>query len=340
MRETLTKYRQAIQSGRINPVARWDGQSSRTLFDPADPNVPLQYMAFGAYNLSQGPFNLQTADREYVLIPISGDFEITAAGITFAGSRPGGPFAAEPELSNASAVYLGRDCKADLTGSGEMIWFSAPAAADKNKNPVFVKPGDRKQIRRGTGLWRREVITLVTTDDFSTNLIVGETYCPPGLWSGMPIHLHDSDDNAGGQSDHEEVDYHLARVADGQWGPYGVQLLFDDQGLDKAYMVHNRDAVAIPGGAHPVITGPASDMIYVWAHACSGTAKSKKLKMFNIPEFQYLEAVGAILDRLEIKGDKLLSNHQLAALADEYNLVGAQREILRQHLLQQGFKIQ
>ena len=43
-------------------------------------------------------------------------------------------------------------------------------------------------------------------------------------------------------------------------GPFGVQMLFDGAGLDQAYMSHN--AFAIPGAAHPVVSGPASDMLY------------------------------------------------------------------------------
>ena len=111
------------------------------------------------------------------------------------------------------------------------------------------------------------MVTLFTPDDVSTVLVGGETYSPPGLWSGTPLHVHDKNDLANGQSDHEEVYYHLARVNDGPWGAFGVQLLFDDQGLDNAYMIHNRDAFAIPGAAHPVVAGPNSDMLYVWALA-------------------------------------------------------------------------
>ncbi len=336
MDSALRKYRQGIQSGKINPVVRWDGQTSKTIFDPADPNTALEYTGFGAWNLVQGPFEINTFDKEYVLIPMCGDFEVAVDGTMFSGARPGGPFATEPELSNSSAIYLGRNQKAKITGRGEMIWFSAPACGDKPA--AYVKPGDQKQVRRGSGVWHRDVITLITTDDLSTNLVVGETYSPPGLWSGTPLHVHDKDDIARGQSDHEEVYYHVARVTDGPWGAYGVQLLFDNEGLDKAYMVHNRDAVAIPGGAHPVVVGPASDMIYVWALVSS---KSSPLRMFDVPEFTYLKSVGAIIDELEgQRGPTVISGKNLADLADKHNLKGNQREMLRQHLIERGFKIQ
>ncbi|MFA5865552.1 MAG: 5-deoxy-glucuronate isomerase [Phycisphaerae bacterium] len=336
MEQTLKKYRQAIQSGKINPVVRWDGQTSKTIFDPTDSNVPLDYTGFGAWRLEQGPFEVKTADREYVLTPICGEFEVSVGKDCFAGSRPGGPFTTQPELSNSSAIYIGRGQQFKISGVGEMIWFSAPAYADRPS--AFVKPGDRKQIRRGTGVWHREVITLITTDDFASNLVVGETYSPPGLWSGTPLHVHDKDDPAGGQSDHEEIYYHISRGTEGPWGAYGVQLLFDEKGLDKAYLVHNRDAMAIPGGAHPVVTGPASDMIYIWALVSN---KSSPLKMYDIPEFTYLKSVEKIIDELEgRRGQNPVSRQRLASLADQHKIEGPKREILRQHLIERGFEIQ
>jgi hypothetical protein len=217
-----------------------------------------------------------------------------------------------------------------------MVWLSGPAFGDKP--PAFVKPGQIKQQRWGTSVWHREVLALITPNDFSTNLTVGETYTPPGLWSGTPLHVHDKDDFAGGQSDHEEVYYHLSRITEGRWGQYGVQLLFDDQGLDKAYMVHHRDAVAIPGGAHPVVAGPGSDMLFVWGVI---SHKSNPLARYDIPEFSYLASIQTILEELEAKrGQADVSGEALAVLADRYQLKGDQREILRQHLIERGFKIQ
>lgn len=334
MESTLKKYRDDIQSGKINPVVRWNGKSGQ-IFAPSDSQVPLDYIGFGAWNLKEGPFSIETKDLEYVLVPICGNFEVKVEGKVFEGAREGGPFQTEPETSNSSAVYIGRDKKFSITGDGEMIYYSAPATAE---NPaVFVKAGDKPQLRRGTITWHRDVITLITPDDVSTNLVVGETYSPPSLWSGTPLHVHDKDDLANGQSDHEEVYYHLSRVSDGKWGAYGVQLLFDDKGLDRAYMVHNNDAVAIPGGAHPVVSGPVSDMLYVWALASN---KASKLGMLDVEEFAYIKAAQTIIDALEEKRGKYkFPKEELAKLADENNLKGHEREILRQHLLERGFEI-
>jgi hypothetical protein len=157
------------------------------------------------------------------------------------------------------------------------------------------------------------------------------------LWSGTPLHVHDRDDPAGGESDHEEVYYHLARNTGGQWGPFGVQLLFDDKGLDQAYLIGHRDAFAIPGAAHPVVAGPNGDMLYVWGLAGTGD----RLGMRDVPEFAYLKRVGEILDR--IVGERPrepLPGADFDRLVRSAGLDEEQAHVLRQHLRQQGIEIQ
>jgi len=334
MQATLQRYRNAIQQDQIHPIVNWDGKSSGLIFDPARDDVPLEVLAFGAYRLDDGPFTLSTTDNEIVLVPVDAKFEVSVGSKTFKGDRSAGPFAALPGPSNACAVYIPRDATFTVSGVGEMVLFSAPARGDKP--PTYVAPRERENLRRGTGIWHRDVITVFTPDDVTTHLVGGETYSPPGLWSGTPLHVHDKDDLPGGQSDHEEVYYHLARVTEGDWGPYGVQLLFDNQGLDKAYMIHHRTAVAIPGAAHPVVAGPATDMLYIWALA--GT--SDQLAMLDIPEFAYLKTVGTILDAFEAKrGKGKISASEFEAACRNHALTAEQALICKFHLLERGFEI-
>jgi 5-deoxy-D-glucuronate isomerase len=334
MQATLEKYRKAIQSGQVDPIVHWDGRTSGLIFDPADPKVPLEMLAFGGYRLEQGPFNLESRDREVVLVPVTAKLEVQVGSNKFRADRSAGPFAELPGPSNSCAVYIPRDAKFTIRGTGEMVLFSAPARGEKS--PACVPPHACRNLRRGTGVWHRDVITTFTPDDVTTNLVGGETYSPPGLWSGTPVHVHDRDDAARGQSDHEEVYYHLARVTDGAWGPYGVQMLFDDKGLDKCYVIHNRTAVAIPGAAHPVVAGPASDMLYIWALA--GTSDS--LAMLDIAEFAYLKKVGDAIDEVESgRGTQTLSAKEFDALCRKHGLVGEQATICKLHLRERGFRV-
>lgn len=335
MESTLQKYRRRIQDGTINPVRHWDGRTSGVLIDADDVDTPLTSLSMAAYRLQDGPFVINTFDREYVAVPIDAKFEITASNRTFKGERWGGPFEFLPGEGNACAIYAPPETTLKLAGKGELVLFSTPAAG--SRPPSYIPTGKTENTPRGWGVWYREVVTLCTPEDMTTRLFVGETYSPPGLWSGTPLHVHDKDDVAGGQSDHEEIYYHLARHPEGRWGAYGVQLLFDDAGLDKAYMIHHRDAVAIPGAAHPVVAGPSSDMLYVWALTGPGAV----LRMADVPEFAYLNIVADLMEQWEEdRPRKPVLSNEFDGAVERYGLTPAQAEILRLHLRERGIPVE
>ena len=135
--------------------------------------------------------------------------------------------------------------------------------------PFYAPPEELTVVSRGEWIWRRDVINLISPNNASSNLIVGETYNPPGFWSGTPIHQHDRDQASSGESDHEEVYYHRfgwKQGTDDQFGPYGVQLLMDGKSLTKAYIIGDKSAFAIPGGCHPVVASPVSELLYLWGN--------------------------------------------------------------------------
>jgi 5-deoxy-glucuronate isomerase len=150
---------------------------------------------------------------------------------------------------------------------GEAVLFTAPAAGDMPLR--FIGPGEAAVVSRGAAVWRRDVVTLVNPGETSTNLVVGETYSPPGLCSGTPPHRHDRADPAGGQSDHEELYYFRIRQYDPEGAPGGVQLLYGAEGLNQAYSLGDRSVMALPGACHPVAAGPASELLYIWGLASS-----------------------------------------------------------------------
>jgi len=334
VRQTLEKYRARIRKGEVNPLVHWDGKKSGMIFDPERDDVPLSMLGFGACRIDAAGFKLSTREREIAFVPIEGEFEFRIGPEQFKCRREGGPFATLPNSTNAYAIYAPADSTVEIKGNGEVVYFTAPAVG--HKPPAMVKPGDRDNVVRGTCVWRRKVVTLFTPEDVTTVLVGGETYSPPGLWSGQPLHVHDVDDPQHGQSDHEEVYYHLARCTDGQWGPYGVQMLFDDKGLDNAYVIHNRSAFAIPGAAHPVVSCPNSEMLYVWALAGIGPA----LYMLDIPEFAYLKKVGELLDKLiQDRPRNPVAQADWQRVISSAGLSQDQARILRMYLKQQGVEV-
>jgi len=135
--------------------------------------------------LGPGLITRETKEKEVVLVPQEGEFEAEVNGKKFHARRIGGPFSMGPEKSNASALYISCDSKLIIRGKGEVAFFEASAL--KEKTPVFLSNEEVKAVSRGDWIWRRDVITLVSPKDASSNLVVGETYSPRGSGQGRPF---------------------------------------------------------------------------------------------------------------------------------------------------------
>ncbi|NOZ64796.1 MAG: 5-deoxy-glucuronate isomerase [Caldiserica bacterium] len=296
MATTIKKYAREIKSGKAKLFFPYQEGGKGTILDPSSPEIPLDILEFGIYDLKEGPFTRETGDREVVLVPQEGHFRIEVGGKRWEGDRKGGPFAPPYGENNASAIYVGSDSRFTLTGEGEVIFYSAPAF--KDLPACFIPQGSKKYVSRGEAFWRRDVVTLVTPGNETSNLAVGETYSPPGLWSGTPLHIHDLDDPSGKQSDHEEVYYHISRFKGEEIGSYPVQLVFDkDLDIWFSFIVRDKSIIALPGGCHPVVASPVSDIIYGWGMANHGKAPI----LYDLPEFAYLKKVENLLGQIKEK---------------------------------------
>jgi 5-deoxy-D-glucuronate isomerase len=335
MEQTLNKYRKAIEGNRINPHILYDGISSGIIVDPRDDSVPVDLIGFGACQLKGAPISLESEDREMGFVPVEGRLRLAVGRSTFELQREGGPFARLPGSSNASAVYVPPGEKIRLDGQGEIIFYSAPAISGKAPRKIDVGEAGFRSV--GAGSWRRDITILLTPEDVSGNLTVGETYSPPGLWSGTPLHVHDKRDPDNGQSDHEEVYYHRFRLRkDGRFGPYGIQLLFNGEDLNKAYVIRDRSVIAVPGASHPVIAGPVSDLNYFWGLAGDGS----RLMMYDIPEFSYLKIIERILAELERKrGTREVRRENLSEQKELESFSSYQWGMLEMILRERGFML-
>ena len=129
----------------------------------------------------------------------------------------------------------------------------------------------------------------------------------------------------------------MSRLEEGQWGTYSIQLLFDDKGLDRAFMVRNRTAVAIPGGAHPVVAGPVSDIAYIFGLA----GPSSQLGMWDIPEFAYMKRVEPIIRDLDAQRvPAKVSASQLNDLAAKAELNEHGKLMLAFNLRERGYDVE
>ena len=335
MKETMKKYAERIGRNEINPHVQYDGQTSGLILDPRNEAVPLEILGFGIYRLGSKFITRKTEEKEVILVPQEGEFEVKVNEKKFQGKRSGGVFSLTTGQSNASALYIPCNAKFSLRGNGEIAFFEAPALKEK---PEFFLPNEEvKVLSRGNWVWRRDVIPLISPKDASTNLVVGETYNPPGFWSGTPLHQHDG---LSDESDHEEVYYHrfhLRKKKGDQFGPYGVQMLMDGKRLMKAFVIGDRSIFAIPGGCHPVVASPVSELLYLWGLAGRGG----ELMMRDIPEFLHLKSFEEIFKELERDGPrKVLSGERVSSFFDTYALTKEQSGLLAVMLREKGYEIE
>jgi 5-deoxy-D-glucuronate isomerase len=337
MQSTLKKYAARIERNEVNPHIRYGGKKSGLILDPLRKDVPLELLGFGIYQLGSRFIIKETKDKEIVLVPQEGEFEAEVNGKRFSGKRMGGPFSVGFEKSNASALYIPCNSKLRIRGNGEIVFFEAPAL--KEKPPFYLSNQKLKPVSRGDWIWRRNVTPLISPKDASSNLVIGETYSPPGFWSGTPLHLHDKNQPLSGESGHEEVYYHRFNWKKGtgdQIGPYGVQLLMDDKKLMKAYLIGDKSIFAIPGGCHPVVASPVSELIYLWGLAGRG----EELLMRDLPEFAHLKSFEEFFKSLEgTRTKKILSQEKFKALCAPYSFTKEQKVLLAAMLKEKGYEI-
>ncbi len=325
MESTMKKYARPIERNEVNPHLRYDGKRSGLLLDPRKEKVPLQMLGFGIYQLKSDFITKKTEEKEMVLVPQDGTFEAEINGKKFSGERINGPFALGPGRSNASALFVPCNSRLKIRGKGEIAFFEAPAL--KEKSPYYLTNEEVRVVSRGEWIWRRDIISLISPKDVSSNLIVGETYSPPGFWSGTPLHRHDQDRPQWGESDHEEVYYHRLnwkKYPEDQFGPFGVQLLMDGKRLMKAYLIGDKSIFAIPGGCHPVVASPVSELLYLWGLA----GKGAEIAMWDIPEFLHLKSFEDIFKTLDRShGKKPLLKEEMQRVCDEHPFTEEQRAL-------------
>ena len=334
----MRKYAEKIGRNEVDPHLRYDGQRSGLLLDPLREDVPLELLGFGIYELGSNFITREMKGKEIVLVPQDGDFEAEVNGKRFSGKRSGGPFSPGPGKSNASALYIPCNARLRIRGNGEIAYFEAPAL--KEKPPYYLSHQEVKVVSRGYWIWRRDVVSLISPKDASSNLVVGETYNPPGFWSGTPLHQHDKEQPLSGESDHEEIYYHrfnLKKGVEDQFGPYGVQLLMDGKNLTKAFLIGDKSIFAIPGGCHPVVASPVSELLYLWGLAGRGA----ELMMRDIREFVHLKSFEGIFKNLEEDRTKeTLSKEKLNALCASYPFTEEQKGLLLVMLREKGYEME
>jgi hypothetical protein len=110
----------------------------------------------------------------------------------------------------------------------------------------------------------------------------------------------------------------------------------DGKKLMKAFLIGDKSLFAIPGGCHPVVASPVSELLYLWGLAGRGEV----LMMRDHPEFAHLKSFEEFFKELEgRRTKKILSRERFKTLCAPYSLTKEQKALLATMLKEKGYDI-
>jgi 5-deoxy-glucuronate isomerase len=236
--------------------------SGRPGYEAIIKNHPaLSYIQeFGVLCLSgEDIFAEHTGSREALLHLIEGGCAIEVDGRPLAElDGRNSPFSGRP-----SAVYLPPQTHFRIQAlHGRHAELTISYAAADGGEPAVIRPDNTPGNEVGQDNWQRHVTMIASPDFPSQRLILGETVNPSGNWSGVPTHKHDTY-QPGQESVHEEL-YYFRSDHSGAWG---IERIYDKNGLDELVLLQDRVVVIMPRGYHTLTAAPGSTLFYAFVMA-------------------------------------------------------------------------
>ncbi len=230
----------------------------------ARPGEETEHITVALADLAGGEeLRLDERDQEVAVVILTGTVSAAADGndLGQAGGRSSvfdGP---------GDAVYAppGVCLTLRATGGAQVAVIMAAAGADPAGEARVIRPEDQRIQEVGQGNWSRTVRTMIGPEHPASRLLLGETINPPGNWSSYPPHRHDRQEPPN-EVALEEV--YLFKV-DPSSG-FGVQIMYDEAGEERAFVVRDDDVAAIRSGYHPVVAASGYTLYYLWVLAGAG----------------------------------------------------------------------
>jgi 5-deoxy-glucuronate isomerase len=220
----------------------------------------LRYIhEFGVLRLADGgSIRKNTGGCEAMLHIIEGSCRLTAGSLQSQqiGARSS-PFSGRP-----AAVYLPPETAYTIESEQYVEIAITLAKAETGGEPVVISAEDVSPAVVGQENWQRTVTMIAPPDFPSQQLILGETVNPPGNWSGVPTHKHDSYRPAV-ESVHEELYYFRVDRPEG----WGVERVYDKDGLEELLLLKDRVVTIMPRGYHTLAAAPGFTLYYAFVLA-------------------------------------------------------------------------
>lgn len=172
-------------------------------------------------------------------------------------------------LAEKDMMYLPIGDPAKIRTQGNAVVFITSTSGSVKYEPYMKKYSDVQKMKIGQPTFRRTVVQSITESDHANRFIAGYVEDSIGEWSSYPPHKHD--------------DKPEAYIYYGLNPGFGVQLILDGDD-ERAYVVHDYDAVLIPKGYHPHVNTSLRGGCYAWV--ISAPPDSRNLAVEIHPAFK------------------------------------------------------
>jgi len=225
----------------------------------AQMNVPFKMFDLDGFALhclkTSGKFSLDLpglGSKERLIFSLKGDITVNGAA-----------------LAEKDMIYLPLGVDAKIESSDEATIFVAETTGSKRYESYVKKYVEAQKMKIGQPTFRRTVVQSITESDPANRFIAGYVEDSIGEWSSYPPHKHD--------------DKPEAYIFFGLNPGFGVQLILDGDD-ERAYVVHDYDAVLIPKGYHPHVNTSLRGGSYAWV--ISAPPNSRNLGVEIHPAFK------------------------------------------------------
>ena len=228
-----------------------------------------------------GEVTRDTTGIEVMIVPLAGGGTVEADGEIFDLAPRASVFDGPADM-----VYLGRDMRYTLRGTGRIAICGARAANSLPNRRVAA--ADVAVELRGAGNCSRQVHNFGAAGVFEADsLIAVEVITPGGNWSSYPAHKHDR--NTEHESALEEIYYfEIAPGPDGSRG-FGYHRVYGtpQRPIEVLEEVRTGDTVLVPHGYHgPSVAAPGYHMYYL--NVMAGPSAERAWKIVDDPEHTWL----------------------------------------------------
>jgi 5-deoxy-glucuronate isomerase len=183
-----------------------------------------------------------TPSKERLIFSLSGEISVNGA-----------------PLAEKDMMYLPLGETAKIKTQKSAVVFVAETLGAQKYKAYVKKYADAPKMKIGQPTFRRTVVQTITEADPANRFIAGYVEDSIGEWSSYPPHKHD--------------DKPEAYIFYGLNPGFGVQLILDGND-ERAYVVHDYDAVLIPRGYHPHVNTSLKGGSYAWVISAPPTSRN------------------------------------------------------------------